>query len=197
MQHEQLWAPWRLEYIKPTASRESAPVSYEYEFLPGADPNCFICRAVAARTASSDFADRDHLVVQRGPLTMAILNRYPYNNGHLLVAPLAHKGRLDELTPAEMTEMQQTICQFVNQLERLMNAQGFNIGLNLGQVAGAGLPGHLHWHIVPRWAGDTNFMGVLGGVEVIPQSLAALWELLTADLPDGCGAPDANTTGTS
>lgn len=184
MQHDQLWAPWRLEYIKQSPPAQSAQVAPNYQFLPGADPQCFICQAAAC-----GLADRQHLVVHRGETTIAILNRYPYNNGHLLIAPLTHKGRLDELTTNEQTDLQQSICRFVGKLERLMNAQGFNIGLNLGQVAGAGLPGHLHWHIVPRWAGDTNFMGVVGGVEVIPQSLDALWQLLTTDLPDGCGAP--------
>ena len=177
MLHEQLWAPWRLAYIKQDpATAAAADITYDY--LPGAEANCFICQDVAARRADGSYPDRENLVASRSDLSLVILNRFPYNNGHLLVAPLAHKGRLDELTPHEAADLQSVITDFVSRLERLMNAQGFNIGLNLGKAAGAGLPGHLHWHIVPRWEGDTNFMGVLAGVEVIPQSLDALWQLL-------------------
>ncbi len=117
-----------------------------------------------------------------------MLNRYPYNNGHLLVAPLAHKGRLDQLDEREHLECQRALTGLVGLLERLICAEGFNIGLNLGRVAGAGLPGHLHWHIVPRWNGDTNFMSSLAGTRVIPQSLDALWELLRENL-DGKATP--------
>jgi len=173
VRHEQLWAPWRLGYIQgkdtPTGSQ---PLSY----LPGADPACFVCRAVADRS------DRENLIVQRKSRTVVMLNRYPYNNGHLLIAPLAHKGRLGELDDHEQLECQQVLAALVELLERLVAAEGFNIGLNLGRVAGAGLPGHLHWHIVPRWNGDTNFMSSLAGTRVIPQSLDALWELLDEKL---------------
>jgi ATP adenylyltransferase len=169
VRHEQLWAPWRLAYV---AGDEQPARPKPALTLPGADKDCFICCDVA------DNADRENLVVARGAETVVILNRYPYNNGHLLVAPQRHKGRLDELTPAEHLECQHTLAQLVAILERLIHAEGFNLGLNLGRVAGAGLPGHLHWHIVPRWHGDTNFMPALAGVKVIPQSLDALWELL-------------------
>ena len=180
MQHEQLWAPWRLAYVAQDQAA-TPPVQHLHEFLPGADPDCFICRGVAARKADGTRPDRENLVAHRGETCVVILNRFPYNNGHLLIAPQSHKGRLEELSSGEAEELHRTITQFVTELERLMNAQGFNIGLNLGVAAGAGLPGHLHWHIVPRWAGDTNFMGVLAGVEVIPQALNALWEMLTSD----------------
>ena len=177
MLHEQLWAPWRLAYIKQDAA-EAPSAEFAYEYLPDADPDCFICRAVAAKRADATRPDRENLVIERAEHAIAILNRFPYNNGHLLVAPLAHKGRLDVMSSDETSDVHRIIADYVSRLERLMNAQGFNIGLNLGRAAGAGLPGHLHWHIVPRWAGDTNFMGVLAGVEVIPQSLDALWQLL-------------------
>jgi ATP adenylyltransferase len=111
-----------------------------------------------------------------------LLNRYPYNNGHLLVAPQRHVARLDDLDDATQLELFQTIARMVGMLERVMQPQGFNIGVNLGRAAGAGLPGHLHWHIVPRWIGDTNFMPTIAGVHTIPQSLDALWELLKADV---------------
>lgn len=178
MLHDQLWAPWRLAYIQQDEAPKSKP-TYTYDFPAGADADCFICRAAAARNADGSRPDRAHLVAARTEWSIVILNRYPYNNGHLLVAPLAHKSRLDDLTRAEAADLQDVLTQFVAKIEQRMNAEGFNIGLNLGRVAGAGLPGHVHWHLVPRWSGDTNFMGVLAGVEVIPQSLDALWQLLT------------------
>ncbi len=150
----------------------AVPREAKYQFLPGADPDCFICRGIA------DQDDRGNLIVERTALSIAIVNRFPYNNGHLLFAPLRHQGRLDELTDAELLDAQRLIAKYASLLERLMNAEGFNIGLNVGRVAGAGLPGHLHWHLVPRWSGDTNFMPALAGVRVIPQSLDALWEML-------------------
>jgi ATP adenylyltransferase len=170
--HDQLWAPWRLAFIKGEREGEAPTEPKKLTLPPGADANCFICRDVA------DDADRDNLVAARGSEVIVILNRYPYNNGHLLVAPKLHKARLDQLTADEHLECQQTIARLVKLLQESMNAEGFNIGLNLGRVAGAGLPGHLHWHIVPRWHGDTNFMPALAGIRVIPQALDALWELL-------------------
>ena len=170
MNPESLWAPWRLAYIK--GEDPPAPVSGSLRWLPGADESCFICRAVA------EARDRENLLVHRGREVIAILNRYPYNNGHLLIAPRLHKAALEQLSDGEHLEGQQAITRFVGLLQRLMNAEGFNIGLNLGRLAGAGLPGHVHWHIVPRWHGDTNFMPVVAGTKVIPQALDCLWELL-------------------
>jgi ATP adenylyltransferase len=161
---DQLWAPWRLSYIATSQSPA---------------PGCFICRGLA------EDDDRGNLIAQRLPLTVVVLNRFPYNNGHLLVAPRRHVGGLDELAAAEILEMQQTLGRLVSVLNELMHPEGYNIGLNLGRVAGAGLPGHLHWHLVPRWNGDTNFMPVLADVKVISQSLDALWELLAPRLQDG------------
>ena len=135
-----------------------------------------MCRGVA------DNADRRNLIVHRGAHTLTILNRYPYNNGHLLIAPRLHKARLDELTNDEHLECMQALTRMSGLLEKIIKAEGFNVGLNLGRVAGAGVPGHLHWHIVPRWAGDTNFMPVLAGARVIPQSLDATFELLQQEL---------------
>ncbi len=172
MGFEEIWAPWRLPYIKATQEKPPA-VAERLRFLPGADPQCFLCQAVA------DEADRERLVVFRSPESVVVLNRFPYNNGHLLVAPRLHRGRLDELDAGQHGDLMAVTAQMVSLLERLLNAEGFNVGLNLGRVAGAGLPGHLHWHIVPRWNGDTNFMPVLGSVNVIPQSLEALWEAIT------------------
>jgi ATP adenylyltransferase len=134
---------------------------------------CFLCRY-----AAEPQNDAANLVVARGKRTLTVLNRFPYNNGHLLVAPLAHKAGLPELDDEELLECQQVVVRMTELLSRRMSAEGFNIGLNLGKVAGAGLPGHLHWHVVPRWNGDTNFMPLLADVNVIPQSLAALYGLL-------------------
>ncbi len=166
-EHEQLWAPWRLSYIK---GQDPRPLPTNLP--PGADSGCFIgCGLAESR-------DRENLIVARGQKSVVILNRYPYNNGHLLVAPLAHKAGLGDLSADEHLELMQLITRSVDTIRTLMNAEGFNVGLNLGRVAGAGLPGHLHWHVVPRWNGDTNFMPVLAGVDVIPQSLDACWEML-------------------
>ncbi|MBI3839142.1 MAG: HIT domain-containing protein [Planctomycetia bacterium] len=173
VRQEQLWAPWRLAYISGEAGAPAEPADKsELQFPPGADPECFICRGIA------DSADRENLIVERTANSVVIVNRFPYNNGHLLVAPLAHKGRPDDLSNHEHLDLQQLITKYVALVERLMNAEGFNIGLNLGRVAGAGLPGHLHWHIVPRWNGDTNFMPSVAGVKVMPQALDALWEII-------------------
>ncbi len=156
---DQLWAPWRLSYIVTTKE-------------PGPE-GCFLCRY-----AAEPRADRENLVVARGRRTLTVLNRFPYNNGHLLVAPLAHKAGLEDLDDEELLEGMHVLRTMTGVLRRRMSAEGFNIGVNLGKVAGAGLPGHLHWHLVPRWSGDTNFMPVLANVNVIPQALDALYELI-------------------
>jgi ATP adenylyltransferase len=175
---DQLWAPWRLGYITG-ATADSGAAESPLKLLPGADPACFICRGIG------ESRDQQNLIVERTELSVVIINRFPYNNGHLLVAPLRHQGRIDELTDHELLDAQRLIAKYVGQIERLMNAEGFNVGLNLGRAAGAGVPGHLHWHIVPRWTGDTNFMPALAGIRVIPQSLDALWELLHPTAPPG------------
>src|SRR5262245_32666294 len=156
-----LWAPWRLQYVAVEPAREG---------------DCFICRGM-----SSD-KDRENLIALRTPLSVVVLNRFPYGNRHLLVAPRAHKRRLDDLDVAEILETQETLRRMIAVLDHLMRPDGYNIGLNLGRVAGAGLPGHLHWHLVPRWEGDTNFMPVLAGAKVIPQALDALYDLLAEQL---------------
>jgi ATP adenylyltransferase len=122
--------------------------------------------------------DRANLIIQRTARSLVVLNRFPYNNGHLLVAPQAHLGTLHELSPVDHLDLMNTLTGMVNLLSSLMKPDGYNIGLNLGRSAGAGLPGHLHWHIVPRWDGDTNFMPVLADIKVIVQSLDALFDML-------------------
>jgi ATP adenylyltransferase len=171
--YEQLWAPWRLGYIIGDKSIDE-PCD-PAKLLPGADPTCFLCQAMP------EGDDRRRLIVERGEHTITILNRYPYNNGHILLAPRQHVARLDDLGDAAERELSQQLARLVNLLEKTMQPQGFNVGLNLGRAAGAGVPGHLHWHIVPRWIGDTNFMPAVAAVNCIPQALDALWELLTAE----------------
>lgn len=160
---QQLWAPWRLAYV-------AAPKQ------PADEERCFICAGLDRDD------DRTNFIVLRTASSVVVLNRFPYNNGHLLIAPKAHKGRLAELTPDEVLDTQRVLARMQAVLDELMQPEGYNIGLNLGRAAGAGLPGHLHWHLVPRWNGDTNFMPVFSDVKVIAQSLDALWELLREKL---------------
>jgi ATP adenylyltransferase len=160
---DHLWAPWRLSYVAAAKP-------------PSADDPCFICEGLSG----SD--DRRNLIAWRRPLSVVVLNRFPYNNGHLLIAPRAHKGRLEEFTTDEVLEVQDTLRHMVAVLDNRMHPDGYNIGLNLGRAAGAGLPGHLHWHIVPRWNGDTNFMSVLADTRVVVQSLDSLFDLLVGRL---------------
>ncbi|NOX56235.1 MAG: HIT domain-containing protein [Planctomycetes bacterium] len=158
----QLWAPWRLQYIVTTDEKPQT--------------GCFLCRYREAGP------DRDQHVIAQDDQTLVVLNRFPYNNGHLLIAPCAHKAELDELDDSELLGCMRQLQRMTRLLRKTISPDGFNIGLNLGRVAGAGLPGHLHWHLVPRWQGDTNFMPVIADTKVIPQSLEALSELLRSAL---------------
>ena len=167
---DKLWAPWRLSYITQPKDKPTT-----------AGSECFICRAVAGTSAEED---RANLVVHRTELSVVMLNLYPYNNGHLLVTPRAHKAHLNELTTDELLDTQLTIRKMTGVIEKRMKPDGFNVGLNLGRAAGAGVPGHLHWHIVPRWFGDSNFMTTVGDMRVLSQALEALYDLLTEELRD-------------
>jgi ATP adenylyltransferase len=161
---DRLWAPWRAQYVKDASDSCEA------------DTGCFLCRGLS----SSD--DRGNLLVWRRSHSAVFLNRYPYNNGHLLIAPLAHQSTLVELQGAELTEPLETLRLTVRALDRLLRPQGYNVGLNLGKAAGAGLPGHLHWHVVPRWDGDTNFMPVIGHAKVIVESLMEFYDRFVMEL---------------
>ena len=150
-----LWAPWRMEYIAgPRVS------------------GCFLC-AMLRRGG-----DREGLVVFRGRRCAVLMNRYPYNNGHLMVAPRRHVPDLRAMTRAERAEAMDLVGRGIEALRAAVHPDGFNVGLNLGKAAGAGLEGHVHFHIVPRWNGDTNFMPVVADVKVIPQALAELCAVL-------------------
>ena len=161
-----LWAPWRMEFIRQPK-----------------ETDCFLCRIVREGPAH----DAENLVVHRGPTGLLLLNRYPYNGGHLMAAPLRHVGRLQDLTAAERGELMELACRAERLLERVMRPQGFNVGVNEGAAAGAGLADHVHLHVVPRWEGDTNFMPVLGATRVVPQALAATYAELAAADREGAG----------
>ena len=161
---DRLWAPWRAQYIQESSGSA------------GTDEGCFLCRGLAGTD------DRESLLAWRRPASAVFLNRYPYNNGHLLVAPLVHEGTLEALTGRALAEPLETVRLVVAVLDRMLRPQGYNIGLNLGKSAGAGLPGHLHWHVVPRWDGDTNFMPVLGQTKVIVESLNTFYDRFVEEL---------------
>ena len=146
----QLWAPWRLEYIQGADQQEG----------------CVFCRA-------ADVDDEAALVVHRGEHAFVLLNRYPYASGHVMVAPYRHEGAFGALRSEEALEIHHLSATAIGVLEQVMAPQGFNVGWNLGRVAGAGIVDHVHEHVVPRWGGDTNFMPVLGDVKVMPEALDA------------------------
>jgi ATP adenylyltransferase len=145
---EQLWAPWRLEYIR-SADEE---------------PGCVFCAAVEGD-------DEERLVVHRGRHTIALLNKFPYASGHFMVAPMRHVGEFGELGDEEILEVHRTASAGIGALSGVYAPQAYNLGWNLGRVAGAGVVDHIHLHVVPRWAGDTNFMPVLADVKVLPEHL--------------------------
>ncbi len=176
MTFETLWAPWRLGYVQGHDRGAPDEPIEPRAWRPGADHGCFLCRAAAADAVHH----RALGVVAATTRSIVVTNRFPYSNGHLLVAPLDHRAALADLHDDDLLDLQHALVRWCRLIERSMQAQGFNVGLNLGGVAGAGLPGHLHWHIVPRWHGDVNFMPTTAGVRVLPQSLDALWEQLVA-----------------
>lgn len=156
--NKNIWAPWRMEYI---------------DQLHEENDNCFICTA----RDNPDKDEQNH-VIKRGKSCFVLMNRFPYTSGHLLVAPYQHVGDLTDLDDSTLLELMTLTRDMKALLEKVVRAEGLNIGVNFGRCAGAGLPGHLHLHIVPRWSGDTNFMPVLGEVRVIPDSLDALYRKL-------------------
>lgn len=160
-----LHAPWRMDYIR---SLQAQP--------PGNGDECFVCAAAAAGTDPA--AMRRTLVLWTTEHSVVLMNKFPYTNGHLLIAPKAHQAELEDLSPPELLDLQAQTAESVRLLKAAMAPQGFNIGINLGRCAGAGLPGHLHQHVVPRWNGDVNFMSVVGDVRIVPQALSLLYDEL-------------------
>ncbi len=145
---KRIWAPWRMEYIRSPKSQ-----------------GCIFCEMLRADT------DADNLILYRGEHCFVVLNRYPYNNGHLMVAPAQHVDGLDGLTPEALLEMMQLVNLCIDALKQTMAPDGCNIGMNLGTAAGAGIKDHIHMHVVPRWTGDTNYMPVCADTRVIVESL--------------------------
>jgi len=148
---ENLWAPWRMEYISKEKEGKSKP--------------CIFCHRIKQKT------DRKNLILYRGKEAFIIMNRYPYNNGHVMVVPYRHTGDITDLHSHENDELFQIIRLTIHALDEVMKPHGYNIGMNLGRVAGAGIEDHLHYHVVPRWNGDTNFMPVLTDTKVISEAL--------------------------
>jgi ATP adenylyltransferase len=157
---EQLWAPWRLEYIRSADEQ----------------PGCVFCTAAAADDATG-------LVVHRGVRAFVLLNKYPYASGHLMVAPYRHVGEFGDVSDEEALELHRLAATGIAVLAQTMQPQGFNLGWNLGRIAGAGVVDHVHEHVVPRWAGDTNFMPVLADVKVMPEHLDETRRRLAAAWP--------------
>ncbi|MEM9419067.1 MAG: HIT domain-containing protein [Planctomycetota bacterium] len=169
MSKPNLWAPWRIDYLQDLGSQQ--PPGH----APGAK-DCFLC--AAGEAGLDEATQRERLVLHRDDHGVLLLNRYPYTNGHLLVAPLAHVPELSDLSKEDRAGLME-LCELGTRLlKQVVNPQGINVGLNLGRAAGAGVPGHLHFHLVPRWTGDTNFVDVVGGVRVIPQELDASYRML-------------------
>lgn len=152
---KQLWAPWRMDYILGDKSK-----------------GCIFCHHLSAKHS------KKKLILYHGKLSLVMLNRYPYTNCHLLVAPRKHTDRLDDLTREESLDLFLMIRRSVNLLKEAIKPDGFNVGMNMGRVAGAGVNDHLHVHIVPRWSGDTNFMPILAESVVVPEHLEDAYERL-------------------
>ncbi len=151
-----LWAPWRMGYILSNQNGNG----------------CIFCPG----TNRQD--DENRLILWIGPLTLVMMNKFPYNNGHLLVAPIRHVSGLEDLSSEESLDLLLAVRRSIHHLKETMNPEGFNVGLNLGHVAGAGMEDHMHFHIVPRWNGDTNYMTVLGDVRVIPEHIRETYRKL-------------------
>lgn len=162
MSLERLWAGWRNEYVSTAAD----------------DDGCVFCRIL-----SGDVPDEDVYVVWRGEHCVALLNAFPYNSGHLMVVPLRHVAELEDVTPDEGAEIWRVLSDGVRAIKAAYHPQGLNVGANLGRAGGAGVPGHFHLHVLPRWAGDTNFMTSVAETRVLPESLPATFARLRAAWP--------------
>mgnify|MGYP001030535821 CR=1 FL=1 len=152
---KRLWAPWRIEYIALEKTDE-----------------CIFCKKLLEKDGPKN------LILYRGKHTFAMLNKFPYNSGHLMIAPFRHVRGLSELKKSEKIEMLETLSSAIKVLTEAMSPQGFNIGLNIGRVAGAGVPDHIHFHVVPRWEGDCNFMPLFADVKIINEHLTKTYKKL-------------------
>lgn len=185
MSLDHLWAGWRSAYVDsfgesgtggdPSASLPPRLAAVTADLGPA---DCVFCAIFAA-----EVSDEERLVVWRGAEVLAILNAYPYASGHLMVMPMRHLRDLEELTPSESQELWGATLQAVGALKAAYRPDGLNLGVNLGRAAGAGIPGHLHLHVVPRWGGDTNFMTSAASVRVLPEALPVSYARLRSAWP--------------
>lgn len=159
---QRLWSPWRMEYIEKA------------DDVPG----CIFC------VKPAEERDRKNGILYRGRTAFIMMNAFPYNTGHLMVAPYKHTADLYELSDEELLETSRLVRYSVRLLTAAMNPDGFNLGVNLGRPAGAGFADHVHWHVVPRWNGDTNFMPVVGNTKVLPESLEATYDRLMREMEE-------------
>jgi ATP adenylyltransferase len=195
---DRLWSPWRMAYIAQAASSagrsgrggragRGASAAAKAKAVRAGGGDCLFCRVVRSRR------DRENLVLARTSTAVLMLNRFPYNPAHLMVAVARHLPRFADLGPADRAGLLELTALAERALEAEYRPDGINAGVNLGRVAGAGFPGHLHLHLVPRWNGDTNFMPVIGATRVLPESLARTWSRLKRALtrlePPGPGVP--------
>ena len=172
MSLDHLWAGWRRDYIVEATERERT------QGLTHDPAECVFCRLAASGPPSED-----NLVVWRGDLTFVVMNAYPYASAHVLVLPLRHAATLGELTEAESTELWWAVQRSVATIEQAYDPDGLNMGANLGRAAGAGIPSHVHLHVLPRWSGDTNFMTAVSETRVLPETLQLSWKRLTDAWP--------------
>ena len=183
---DHLWTPWRYAYVTNEDLRDARPgVPAALAAWPG-DHQCVFCNLIAAADyavehgMSAEDADRAANIVLRGKTCYVCLNAYPYSSGHVMVVPYVHEGSLEALAPEIAAEMMALTQRSAAAQERAYAPDGFNVGLNVGKAAGAGVAGHLHMHVLPRWVGDTNFMTVTGETRVLPELLEQTWRRLRA-----------------
>ncbi len=156
---KRIWSPWRMKYIQNSKSPDECP----------------FCAALGSTEPA------DHYLLHKGEKVFVILNRYPYTTGHLLILPLKHEENMFGLDPETRSELMEMINHALEVLGQIYNPEGFNVGMNMGEAAGAGIPKHLHWHIVPRWVGDTNYMTAVGEVRVLPETLEDTYQKIIKD----------------
>ncbi|MFC1592929.1 HIT domain-containing protein [Candidatus Omnitrophota bacterium] len=156
---DKLWAPWRIDYIQSSGKRQSG---------------CLFCESIKSK--------KGNYVIIKNKFSFAMLNKYPYNNGHILISPNRHTADINGLNDKETLNLFKTLKQILRLLKKVLKPQGFNVGINIGKCGGAGIPGHLHIHVVPRWQADTNFMPVVSNTKVISQSLSELYKQLRKNM---------------
>ena len=159
---KRIWSPWRMKYVE----------NYE------AKKDCFLCEALAQPD------NEENLIIKRGKFAFVIMNLYPYTSGHIMVAPIEHQSSLEELEKDVRAEIMELVSRSIVVLKEIYKPHGFNVGMNIGEAAGAGEPDHVHMHIVPRWTGDTSFLSTLGETRVLPEALSETYRRIKAGFQD-------------